>query len=206
MPWRPATSGQRLKYLGKPLDRRHERNHMAALQIVHLHDPTPEIAAAFTRWESDPTLAALTRPNKSQEDIDRRHVVTTDDLVKRLTHGHIYLLYLEGRLLGEMNYQVDPSQVLKPTPGTAWIGVTIGEADGRGKGLGRQALQYLEQQIRVHRLRRIELGVFAFNTRAQRLYEQLGFCEIGRVEAFTYWQGQMWPDIRMEKYLDERTT
>ena len=53
-----------------------------------------------------------------------------------------------------------------------------------------------------HSLRRIELGVFEFNTSAFRLYERLGFKEFARIDAFTWWQGKKWQDIRMEKYLE----
>jgi hypothetical protein len=48
---------------------------------------------------------------------------------------------------------------------------------------------------------RLELGVFEFNHAARRLYEKLGYKEIGREYDFTYYDGRMWPDIRMEKEL-----
>jgi RimJ/RimL family protein N-acetyltransferase len=47
----------------------------------------------------------------------------------------------------------------------------------------------------------MELGVFEFNTHAIKLYEKTGFQEIGRIPDFTFWQGRMWQDIRMEKYV-----
>lgn len=174
---------------------------MLNIQFAPLVEPTPEIAEAFTRWDNDPTLIPLSRPNRTKEDLERRQVVTLDDLVQRLRHDHIYLIYLEVQLIGEMNYQVDPGHLFKKEPGTAWIGITIGEAHGRGKGIGYQALHFLEQQIIAHGLRRIELGVFEFNTPALSLYRKLGYQEIGRIKDFTYWQDRMWQDIRMEKYL-----
>jgi RimJ/RimL family protein N-acetyltransferase len=173
---------------------------MANLHFAPLVEPTQEIAAAFTRWENDPLLIPLSRPNQDQQDLDKRHGVTSDDLVRRLTSHHIYLIYEAAQLLGEMSYCVDPRHLLKREPGTAWIGLTIGEAHGRGRGIGYQALQYLEQQIRAHPLRRIELGVFEFNSPALALYQRMGYREIGRIKDFTYWQGRMWHDIRMEKY------
>ena len=60
-------------------------------------------------------------------------------------------------------------------------------------------MQFLEEQIKLTGLKRIESGVFEFNSNAIRLYQKLGYQEIGRVEGFTFWQGQMWQDIRMEK-------
>jgi len=60
---------------------------------------------------------------------------------------------------------------------------------------------YHKSEIRLHGLKRIELGVFEFNENARRLYQKLGYKEIGRIPDFTYWNGKMWPDIRMEKEL-----
>lgn len=174
---------------------------MLTVQFAPLLEPTPEIAAAFTRWENDPVLIPLSRPNRSREDLEQRHVVTPDDLAQRLKHQHSYLIFLESQLIGEMSYQVDPVHLFKKEPGTAWLSIVIGEANGRGKGIGYQSLVYLEQQIAARGLRRCELGVFEFNTPALKLYHRLGYREIGRIEDFTYWHDRMWQDIRMEKYL-----
>lgn len=174
---------------------------MSNIQFAPLDHPTPDIAEAFTRWENDPALIPLSRPNRTKEDLERRAVVTPDDLAQRLKHQHIYLIYLDTQLIGEMSYQVDPPHLFKKEAGTAWIGITIGEAYGRGKGIGYRALQYLEQQIQSHGCGRIELGVFEFNTPALALYHKLNYREIGRVTDFTYWEGRLWQDIRMEKYV-----
>nr|WP_311775181.1 hypothetical protein [Alkalihalobacillus sp. TS-13] len=44
--------------------------------------------------------------------------------------------------------------------------------------------------------------MFEFNKQAYKLYQKLGYQEIGRIKDFTYWNDKMWYDIRMEKYLD----
>src|SRR5262245_54090389 len=178
-----------------------EGKDVLTIQFVPLVEPTPEIAEAFTRWENDPTLIPLSRPNRTKEDLERRQLVTLDEMVERLKHQHIDLIYLEAQLIGEMSYQIDPQHLFKKEVGTAWISITIGEAHGRGKGVGYQSLLYLEQQISAHGLRRIELGVFEFNTPALGLYHKLGYREIGRIKDFTYWRDRMWQDVRMEKYL-----
>jgi RimJ/RimL family protein N-acetyltransferase len=172
---------------------------MERARFVPLAEPTPAIAEAFTRWENDPALVHLTRPNQSKADLETHQTVTADTLAQRLQHDRIYLIYLGTQLIGEMNYQVDPAHLLRKVPGTAWIGISIGEPVGRGKGIGYQALRYLEQEIVAHGLGRIELGVFEFNAPAIALYQKLGYQEIGRIPEFTYWQDRMWSDIRMEK-------
>jgi RimJ/RimL family protein N-acetyltransferase len=171
------------------------------IDFKKLTHPTPEIAAFFSKWENDPILIPLTRPNLDEADLLTRKPVTAYDLIERLKHSHIYLIYAGDALVGEMDFKVDPAYVYKKVEGTAWIGITIGEESGRGKGIGYQALRYLEGQIKSAGLKRIELGVFEFNTHAVKLYQKSGYKEIARIEEFTYWQGKMWQDIRMEKYL-----
>ncbi|WP_019415143.1 GNAT family N-acetyltransferase [Paenisporosarcina sp. TG20] len=151
--------------------------------IIKLSEPSSSILEAINRWENDPTLIPLIRPNRNKLDLERRGKMTLDDLTKRLENHHMYLIYLNELLVG------------------AWIGITIGESEGRGKGIGYVAIQYLEEQIKMQGLKRIELGVFEFNKQAQKLYYKLGYKKIGSIESFTFWQDKMWTDIRMEKYV-----
>lgn len=172
------------------------------VHFTKLVDPVPdEVFSAFTKWENDPALVHLTRPNQSQADLEKVSEVDSLELDARLSYNIIYLIYLDGQLVGEMSYQVDPQHLYKKELGTAWIGITIGEESARGKGLGPLAMQYLEEEIRNAGFKRIELGVFEFNEPAQKLYQKMGYTEIGRIPNFTFWQNKMWTDIRMEKYI-----
>lgn len=171
------------------------------IRIVKLTEPTEEIAAAFTKWENDPAIIHLVRPNRSQKDLDRRYVIKAEDLKQRLEHHITYLILVDGQLVGEVDYQLDPSYLYKKDVRTAWLGIIIGEETARGKGVGRQAIQLLEAKLKQQGVPRIELGVFEFNTRALKLYQSLGYQEIGKIQDFTYWQFRMWNDIRLEKYL-----
>lgn len=166
-----------------------------------LNTPTPEIAAILNEWENNPELIPFIRPCRNRTDIEARTYVTVESLAKRLEHQLIFLIYAAEQLVGEMSVQIDPDHLFKKEVGTAWIGIGIGEASVRGMGVGTKAMEYLEKQILTQGLSRIELGVFAFNTRAVELYKKMGYQEIGRLDDFTYWQGRMWQDIRMEKYL-----
>ncbi len=170
------------------------------ITFQELQHPTPEIAAAFSRWENDPALIHLIRPHQDQASLEAREAVTVETLQARLDHAHIHLIFVDEVLVGEMDFQVNPGHLFKKAPGTAWIGINIGEASARGKGVGRIAFAHLEQHIRSLGLTRMELGVFEFNTPAIRMYRNAGFTEIARLPDFTYWQGQLWADIRMEKY------
>ena len=84
-----------------------------SIKFKKLTDPTPEIAAAISKWENDPVLIPMSRPNRNEDDLLARKPVTVEDLVKRIQHHHTYLIYVQGELIGEMNYSVDPPYVYK---------------------------------------------------------------------------------------------
>ncbi|RSK27565.1 N-acetyltransferase [Bacillus sp. HMF5848] len=166
-----------------------------------LIEPSITTVEMFNKWENDASIIPLIRPNRNENELEHREELTQINLSQRLENHHIYLIYFNHMLVGEMSYMIDPDHLLKNETGTAWIGITIGEPEGRGKGIGFDAIQYLEKQIKNDSLKRIELGVFEFNMQARRLYEKLGYKECGYIDNFTYWQGEMWTDIRMEKYI-----
>ena len=164
--------------------------------------PTAEIARHLNSWANDREIVHLMRPSFSKEELEAKALVTVQTMMKRIAHGHvIYLIYADRQLVGEMNYIVDPPHLMKHEPDSAWIGIGIGEASARGKGIGALAMQHLENEIGAADLSRIEFGVFEYNLPAIKLYKKMGYEEIGRIENFTYWQGKMWTDIRMEKRL-----
>ncbi|TKD72246.1 GNAT family N-acetyltransferase [Pseudalkalibacillus hwajinpoensis] len=171
------------------------------IKFIKLTKPTSLFVEVLNRWENDTALMPLIRPNKNKEELERSETITLDGIQERLKYQELFQICLDDHLVGEINYMIDPPHLFKEEPGTAWIGITIGEPSARGKGIGRQAINFIEKQIKQQGLHRIELGVFEFNTKAYALYQKLGYKEIARLEEFTYYQGKMWSDIRMEKYL-----
>jgi RimJ/RimL family protein N-acetyltransferase len=172
---------------------------MSRIRFEALGEITQEVIDAFSKWEDDPALVYLNRPNKDQTDLERKSVLTHDELAKRKEHETIYLIVDGEKLIGAMDYKIDPHYLYKQEKGTAWVGITIGEETARGKGIGLMAMQFLEDEIRKAGYKRIELGVFEFNEIAHKLYKKAGYLDIGRIPDFTFWQGKMWGDIRMEK-------
>ena len=171
------------------------------ITFKNLVTPDNEIASTLETWSNDPIISHLIRPNQNQNDLEEFIPVSIDTLEKQLRDFSIYLIYLDGLLVGEMNFIADPGHLFKKAAGTAWIGLVIGNESARGKGVGLQAIKHLEMKIREQNFSRIELGVFEFNIQAIKLYKKLGYHEIGRIADFTYWRGKMWQDIRMEKIL-----
>lgn len=64
---------------------------------------------------------------------------------------------------------------------SAWVGIFIGDKAYWNRGYGQEALKLLlEYGFNLLNLHNIMLGVFAFNQRAIRAYQKVGFKEIGR--------------------------
>jgi len=82
------------------------------------------------------------------------------------------------------------------------FGISL-HADWRGRGLGREMIQTLIDWARDHEVvERIDLGVFAENTRARRLYSSMGFVEVGmREREFKLGHGAYSDDVRMSLWV-----
>jgi RimJ/RimL family protein N-acetyltransferase len=64
--------------------------------------------------------------------------------------------------------------------GSSWVSIAIGEAAQRGQGYGYEALTLaLRFAFDELNLRRLQLTVFSYNTRAIATYERLGFIREG---------------------------
>jgi GNAT superfamily N-acetyltransferase len=171
------------------------------IHIKQLTHPNSTILKDLNKWDNDPDLIPFIRPSQNKEELEQHRDINLDELKDRLRTQHMYLIYMENKLVGEMNYLIDPGHLYKKMKGTAWLGITIGDPGARGKGIGYKAIRYLEMEIKKQGLARIELGVFEFNSQAYKLYRQMGYEEIARIPDFTYWNDKMWSDIRMEKVL-----
>lgn len=172
------------------------------ISLVPLQEASDAIVATFNRWNNDPAIVHLIRPVRSEEELAAEHHMTVEDLTDRLRTHDIFLIYADDVLVGEVNIIYDARHLYDNERGSAWLGLVIGEPTGRGRGVGTTALTLLEERLRAQNVPRIELGVFGFNEAAHHLYRKVGYTEIARIEAFTYWNGRFWPDIRMEKRLD----
>ena len=81
---------------------------------------------------------------------------------------------------------------------TAWVGIGIGEREYWGKGYGTEAMQilarYAFEELGLYRL---NLNVFAYNERAIKSYEKVGYKVEGRVREAVHRDGKRWDVIFM---------
>ncbi len=155
----------------------------------------------IAEWANDESIKHLATPDFTGGGVP---AVTAEELsghVHEKIGAHHYMILVDGVEAGEFSIQIDPPQLFKKVENSGWIGITIGRPEFRGRGIGRTAIGFIEDECRKLKLSRIELGVFEFNHNAIRLYRNAGYIEIGVIEKFTCWQGIWYKDIRMEKYL-----
>jgi RimJ/RimL family protein N-acetyltransferase len=91
--------------------------------------------------------------------------------------------------------------------GNSWVGIGIGEREYWSKGCGTDAMRimarYAFEELGLHRL---TLNVFAYNSRAIRTYEKVGFKVEGRISEAVHREGKRWDVVFMgllrEDWLD----
>lgn len=87
---------------------------------------------------------------------------------------------------------------------SAYIRISLENPDSQGKGLGSEAMRLmLDYGFGILNLHRIELNVFAFNERAIRAYEKLGFQREGVQRQALYYQHAYHDSILMAMLADE---
>ena len=156
----------------------------------------------IAKWSNDDSIKHFLIPNFTGDDLP---YLSPEELyntaLNRPEPYYQYLILDENIPIGELSIEKYPPQLHKKIKNTGWIGITIGEEKYRGHGIGKLAIQFMEDKCRDLKLTRIELGVFAFNHNAVKLYKSMGYKEFGIIKDFTYYQGKWHNDIRMEKYL-----
>jgi RimJ/RimL family protein N-acetyltransferase len=104
-----------------------------------------------------------------------------------------------GQVVGWCDVQRRPLEMFRHV-GTLGIGML---PHVRGRGLGRRLMQAAIEAARERGMERIQLGVFASNTRAIALYESLGFVREGLKRRAARFEGRYDDDVMMALFLDE---
>lgn len=117
-------------------------------------------------------------------------------LEKLIREGHNYAIILKSSemLIGNCSLFN-----INPVHRTAEVGIFIGDEKHRGQGYGAEALELLlAYGFKILNLNNIMLKVFAFNQRAIRSYEKVGFRIFGRRSQAYYLNGKYYDVIMME--------
>ncbi|MBR5253051.1 MAG: GNAT family N-acetyltransferase [Clostridia bacterium] len=95
---------------------------------------------------------------------------TEEEVIAKLRDG-LYVILENERLIGECNWR-------NVADGVAEIGIKICETDCQNRGVGRKVLSMLIDELFRTGYSKIVLDTNLTNTRAQHVYESLGFCKV----------------------------
>jgi len=99
----------------------------------------------------------------------------------------------EDRLIGGISLDG-----VKWTHGESFLGIGLGDRQDWGKGYGTDAMRViLRYAFTELNLQRISLDVYAYNPRAIRAYEKIGFVHEGRTRNNLNREGKRWDTIYM---------
>lgn len=171
--------------------------------LVRLTTEDPEVASkAFSGWSRDTEYtrlldndpARLWSAKKIQAWIEK-------DFERGVQNGFFFEIRTlsEDRLIGFVGLFG-----LSWSHGDIWVGIGLGDREYWGKGYGTDALQVvLRYAFTELNLRRVTLGVFAYNLRAIKSYEKAGFKVEGQLRQYIARDGQRHDMIVMGALREE---
>jgi RimJ/RimL family protein N-acetyltransferase len=117
----------------------------------------------------------------------------------RFDDAGYFMIAIDGNPIGRIDFEQ-----LDEAMRSAEVMIVIGEPDERGKGYGADAmialLRYLFHQRGLHR---VALTVIAWNDRAIRSYEKIGFRAEGRYRDDLFFEGRFHDQIAMSMLRPE---
>jgi len=172
--------------------------------LVRLSDESPEVLAkAFAKWDrdteqrrlADDDPAQLWSEKKLKEFIEKRAENTSKSF-------RFSIRALEDdALIGGVGLWVNSW-----THAETWLGISIGDRGYWSKGYGSDAMRLILQYGFLElNLRRISLGLHAYNERALKTYQKVGFQLEGRMRGEGLRDGvrydSLWMGILREEWL-----
>jgi RimJ/RimL family protein N-acetyltransferase len=168
-------------------------------RTVFLRRHRPDDLSAVERWYRDPELARLTRYQTRLmgpaeiERFFRSRLLSADALAYAIEERRT------GQFVGFTTFSA-----LDADNGSVLFHITIGERDAWGRGLGTEAaelmLGHAFERLELHR---VGLSVFAYNERAIRSYQKVGFRIEGRLREAILRDGRHWDEVQMGILRDE---
>ena len=110
----------------------------------------------------------------------------------------VLIITVKGKPIGTVGFHI------RPNDRNATLGIGIGEKRYWGKGYGTEAITLiLRYAFNTLNLRKMCLGVIAFNKRAVACYKKCGFKEEGRLKEQHFRDGKYHDEIRMAVFADK---
>jgi RimJ/RimL family protein N-acetyltransferase len=165
----------------------------------YLSPLSPADAGSFTIWMNDLEITLPLGDEAYLPYSEARMQSEIEDAIRRQDHVFSIVECATDRLIGRcLLFGINP------VDRNAMLGIFIGEKDCWNKGFGTEACRLLlDYAFNLLNLHSVMLGVFAFNQRAVRSYEKVGFRQIGRRREARIIAGKAHDAILMDILEDE---
>ena len=175
--------------------------------LVRLANDSPEIMAkAFVKWDRDTEQHRLADSDPAMLFSEKK---INDFIEKRAGKNPQAFPFsirtlADDKLIGGVSLWVNSW-----THADTWVGISIGEREYWGKGYGTDAMRLIVQYGFIElNLRRVSLGLHAYNERALKSYEKIGFKMEGRMRDEGLRDGvrfdSLWMGILREEWLAQQ--
>ena len=172
--------------------------------LVRLGSESPEaLAKAFVNWEHDTEMHRLADSDPVQlwSEKKRKEFIEKDAGKNEQAFRFSIRTLAEDKLIGAISLWVHSW-----THSDTWVGILIGDRDYWGKGYGTDAMRLIVQYGFIElNLRRISLGLHAYNERALKSYQKAGFKLEGRIRGEGLRDGvrfdSLWMGILRDEWL-----
>ena len=142
--------------------------------LVRLSDDSPELLAkVFARWDRDTEQHRLADSDPAQLWSEKKIKEFQEKRAETNSKSFRFSIHTldEDKLIGGVGLWISSW-----THAETWLGLSIGERDYWGRGYGtdamRLAVQYAFLELGP---RRVSLGLHAYNERAMKSYQKVGF-------------------------------
>ena len=172
--------------------------------LGRLSDDSPELLAiAFARWDRDTEQHRLADSDPAQLWSEKKIKEFQEKRAETNSKSFRFSIHTldEDKLIGGVGLWISSW-----THAETWLGISIGERDYWGRGYGTDAMRLAVQYAFLELgLRRVSLGLHAYNERALKSYQKVGFKLEGRMRGEGLRDGvrydSLWMGILREEWL-----
>lgn len=142
--------------------------------LVRLSDDSPDILAkSFVKWDRDTEQHRLADSEPAQLWSEKKIKEFVEKSKEKKSSSFRFSVHTlaDDKLIGGVGLWINSWSTAE-----AWLGISIGDREYWGKGYGTDAVRLAVQYGFIElNLRRVSLGLHAYNERARKAYEKVGF-------------------------------
>ena len=171
--------------------------------LVRLTAEEPQVMTEkIARWGRDSEYSRLMDDNPARQSSSKK-IQGRIEWIQDQPQPDLFIFSIrtkaEDRLIGVISLHS-----VNWTHGESFMGIGLGDRQDWGKGYGTDAVRIiLRYAFTELNMQRVSLDVYAYNPRAVRVYEKIGFVHEGRVRNYLNREGKRWDMLYMSILREE---